>query len=194
MALRAVKAWMRTSDPGRNRGAFDLVNALRSNRGFTLVEMLVALAVVGILLSLVAVRFAPEDRDRLRNEAERLAHVLDLAAEESRFSGKYIAWTADELGYRLWRLGSENEWNEIRDTEVLRAHTMPQGVIITGLNVEGMRAREVKRIEFSPGGAMLAFRIDLALGAETYAIDLSPVGDYRVSPGKGEPHAESPRL
>ena len=170
-----------------------MVNAPGHDRGFTLVEMLVALMVLGILLGLIAVKFAPEDRDRLRNEAERLAHILDLAAEESRFSGKYIAWTADELGYRLWRSSSENEWNEIRDPEVLRAHTMPQGVTITELHVEGMRPREVKRIEFSPGGVMLTFRIELALGAETYAIDVSPVGDYRVTSGKGVSYAESPR-
>ena len=159
-------------------------------RGFTLVEMLVVLMIMGIFLGLVSTNLRPSGRDLLRVEAERLAQVLDLAAEESRFTGKSIAWTADESGYRFWRLGAENEWSEIRDSDLLRARRLPQGMTVSYLRVEAIRPQSFKRVEFSPGGAMLAFAIDLSLGSEHYAVAASPVGDLRVSPGRGKTYGE----
>lgn len=161
-----------------------------TGRGFTLVEMLVVLMVMGIFLGLIAVKMGAGDKDVLRNEAERLAQVLDLATEEARISGRTIAWTADESGYRFWRLGPDREWGEVRDNDLLRARTLSPGVTLSDLRVEAMRTLNSMRVEFPPGGAMLAFSIDLALGAEHYSIAASPVGDIRVFPGKGRSYAE----
>ena len=158
--------------------------------GFTLVEILVVLMIMGIFLGLIGANLRPSERDLLRVEAERLAQLLDLAAQESRITGKSIAWTADESGYRFWRLGADNEWSEIRDSDLLRARRLPQGMSISNLRVEAMRPQSFKRVEFSPGGAMLAFAIDLSLGSEHYAVAASPVGDLRVSPGRGKTYGE----
>ncbi len=159
-------------------------------RGFTLVEMLVVLMVMGICLGLISVNIAPSERDLLRVEAERLAQVLDLAAEEARITGKSIAWTAEEAGYRFWRLGADSEWSEIRDSGLLRARSLSPGMTIADLRVDAIRARSLKRVEFLPGGVALAFTIDLSLGTEHYAVAASPVGDIRVSAGTGKTYAE----
>ena len=159
-------------------------------RGFTLVEMLVVLMTMGILVGLISVNIGPGDRDLLRLEAERLAQVLDLAADEARISGNSIAWTADMSGYRFWRLGASNEWAEIRDNDLLRPRKLSPGMVISDLRIEAMRAQSVRRIEFPSGGAMLAFTIDLSLGNEHYSVAASPVGDLRVSAGKGKTYAE----
>ena len=67
-------------------------------RGFTLVEILVVLMTMGILLGLISVNLGPGERDLLRLEAERLAQVLDLAADEARISGNSLARTAAMSG------------------------------------------------------------------------------------------------
>lgn len=159
-------------------------------RGFTLIEMLVVLMIIGIFLGLVHVNLRPGAQDLLRTEAERLAQLLDLAAEESRLTGKSLAWTADISGYRFWHLSRENEWSEIRDSELLRARSLPQGMTISDLRIEAMGPQRFMRLEFSPNGLALAFSIDLSLGTEHYAIAASPVGDLRVAPGKGKTYGE----
>lgn len=159
-------------------------------RGFTLVEMLVVLMTMGVFLGLVAVRMGAGDKDVLRNEAERLAQVLDLAAEEARISGKSIAWTADDAGYGFWRLGADREWTEIRDNDLLRTRKLSPGVTLSNLRIEAMRTLNAMRVEFPPGGAMLAFTIELSLGSEHYSIAASPVGDIRTLAGKGHSYAE----
>ncbi|MBE0626875.1 MAG: GspH/FimT family pseudopilin [Burkholderiales bacterium] len=155
------------------------------NRGFTLIEMLVVLMIMGLFIGLVSTITRPDDRAVLRLEAERLSQLLDFAATEARLSGRSIAWTADESSYRFWRYGDDAAWSEIRDGELLRARTLPQGVAISGFRVENMRPQGPMRLEFTPQGSSLAFTIGISIGPERYAVTGSPVGEVRVMPGDG---------
>lgn len=160
------------------------MNISGTSRGFTLIEMLVVLMIMGLFVGLVSTITRPDDRAVLRLEAERLAQLLDFAATEARLTGKSIAWTADESGYRFWRSGEDAKWSEIRDSELLRARTLPQGVTVSGFRVENMRPQSPMRLEFAPQGSALAFTIGITLGAERYTVAGSPVGDMRVVPGE----------
>jgi general secretion pathway protein H len=164
--------------------------------------VLVVLLIMGLFVGLVSAIVRPDDRGLLRLEAERLAQLLDLAAAESRLAGKSIAWTAEGPGYRFWRMTGdarwfENgsgegsaQWTEIRDSDLLRARTLPQGMMISGLQVESMPAHGAMRLEFNPYGATLAFTIEMSLGAAHYAVAASPVGEVKVLPGEGESSGE----
>jgi general secretion pathway protein H len=160
------------------------------SRGFTLIEMLVVLMIMGLFVGLVSTITRPDDRALLRLEAERLSQLLDFAATEARLTGKSIAWTADVSGYRFWRSGDDAGWSELSDSEPLRARTLPQGMEVSGFRVENMRPQGAMRLEFTPQGSSLAFTIGMSLGAEHYAVTGSPVGDVRVVPGEGGTNGE----
>lgn len=180
---------MRTSAPGiSERG---VRGTGRCGRGFTLVEMLVVLLVMGLFLGLVSVVMLPDDRALLRLEAERLSQLLDSAAVEARLTGTSIAWTADEAGYRFWRSVDAAEWSEIRDSDLLRARALPQGLAVADLRVENLRPQGAMRLEFPPQGSLLAFTILLSLGTERHAVEGSPVGDIRAVPTEGTSPAEA---
>jgi len=167
-------------------------------RGFTLIELLVVLMIMGLFVGLVSAIVRPDDRGLLRVEAERLAQLLDLAAAESRLAGKAIAWTADGPGYRFWRMTGDAEasadWSEIRDTDLLRARTLPQGMMISGLEVENMRADGAMRLEFAPYSQGLSFIIEISLGAARYAVAASPIGELRVVPGEEKSSGANDKL
>jgi general secretion pathway protein H len=160
----------------------------RNDRGFTLIEMLVVLMIMGLFLGLVSTITRPDDRAVLRLEAERLTQLLDFAAAEAQLTGKSIAWTADASGYRFWRLGEDSAWAEIRDSELLRARTLPQGMAVSGFRVENMRPQGPMRLEFAPQGSSLVFTVGLSLGNERYTVTGSPVGDVRAVQGDGTIH------
>ncbi len=151
--------------------------------GFTLIEMLVVLMIMGLFVGLVSAITRPDDRAVLRVEAERLAQLLDFASTEARLTGKSILWTADESGYRFSRSDDNSVWSEIRDNEVLRARILPLGMAVSAFSVENMRPQGAMRLEFTPQGSTMAFTVGMSFGAERYSVAGSPVGEVRVIPG-----------
>lgn len=154
-----------------------------AQKGFTLLEMLVVLLIMGLFVGLISTMAQPDERALLRLEAERLAQLLELAASEARHAGQPLAWTSDGAGYRFWRHGEDNGWSELRDNDLLRPRALPQGMQIAGLRIENQQARDAMRLEFSPYGTTLAYAIEMALGAQRYRVEASPVGEVRTLPG-----------
>jgi len=155
-------------------------------RGFTLIELLVVLLLMGLAAGLVGAIAHPDDRTRLRVEAERLAQLLDLAAVESRLTGKPIAWTAaltpEGAHYRFWRWRDDAGWSEAGDgspSDSLRPRSLPPGMTISDLRVEAMRPAGGLRLEFDPYGS-LAYDFQMSLGAARYAVTASPLGEVRI--------------
>ena len=157
-------------------------------RGFTLIEMLVVIMLMGVLIGLVSISVSPDERGRLRVEAERLAQLLSLASDESRLTGKPIRWSASDNGYRFLRLRKDGEWGEIRDNDTLRARTLASGTQITGLSVNA-RSRSVRQLEFVPYETPQLFSINMTLGEERASVTSTPVGEIRVILGSEEANA-----
>jgi general secretion pathway protein H len=153
-------------------------------RGFTLIEMLVVLLVMGLLAGLVTVSATPDDRARLHVEAERLAQLLTLAATESRLTGKAVAWTANGSGYRFWRFSEAAGWLPVSD-DVMRARILPSGMTIWRLQVDNLRSAEHMRLQFNPHGAVPSFSVDMSLGETRAAVEGSPLGEVRLVPQGG---------
>lgn len=161
------------------------------NCGFTLVELLVVLLLIGLFVGMVSAITRPDDRALLHIEARRLAALLDFAAATSRMTGKPIAWTVDGTGYRFWRFHEDAGWAEVRDADLLRARTLPQGMMIADLVVESMRPQGIMRLEFIPYAPPLSFTIEMSLGAERYAVAGSPVGEVRGLPSAGATNGDT---
>lgn len=70
-------------------------------RGFTLLELLVVLVILGIAAGAVSLSVAPRESRLVEHEAQRLAALFQLAQSEARTRGRPIAWVADAGGYRF---------------------------------------------------------------------------------------------
>ncbi|GGA86865.1 hypothetical protein GCM10011521_26630 [Arenimonas soli] len=154
-------------------------------RGFTLLEVLVVLMIMGLLVGLVSAVALPDDRARLGLESERLARLLALAREEARFSGRAVAWTAEPPGYRFWQHDREDGWSEIRGRDLLLPRTLPRDMDLLGLRVENSPVTGPLRLEFSSDGAASAFTLELGLGKARATITGSPVGQIAVIGDEG---------
>jgi general secretion pathway protein H len=146
--------------------------------GFTLIEMLVVVLIMGLLVGLVSAVARPGERDTLRLETERLAQLLDLAGNEARLGGRPIAWTSDGGSYRFWRQQAGAGWTEIRE-DALRARRLPEGMSIAALRVEGARSAGM-RMQWSPYAPPPSFTLDLALAGERSTVAGLPTGEVRV--------------
>jgi general secretion pathway protein H len=135
--------------------------------GFTLIELLVVLLIMGLAAGLIGTLARPADRALLRVEAERLAQLLELAAAESRLTGKPIAFTAETSKYSFSRWRGDAGWSEASE-DSLRPRSLPPGMAISGL-----------RIEFDPY-VPVAYELQMSLGEARSAITASPLGEVRI--------------
>jgi general secretion pathway protein H len=166
------------------------VTEIRADGGFTLIEVLVALVIIGLFAGLISTIVRPDERTLLRVEAERLAQLLDLAGTEARMSGRSLAWTTDGASYRFLRSQRGAGWSEIRNNDLFRERTFPQGMKIAGMRIEMSPADDFMRLEFKPHGSMPAYAIKISFGKERYTVAGSPVGDVQALPGEGRPNDE----
>ena len=165
---------MPTSAPGTSRGKDRCLTPIS---GFTLIELLVVLLVMGLFAGLVGTLARPDERTLLRFEADRLAQLLHLAAEEARLTGKTMAWSADAARYGFWRWSEAAGWSEVQE-DPLRARSLRAGLSISGLRIEAMRT-EGLRLEFNPHAAQ-AYEFQVSLGQERCIVAGSPLGEESV--------------
>jgi type II secretion system protein H len=135
----------------------------RTIQGFTLLEVLIVVVIIAALVSLVTVRVAPDAHRSLREEATRLATVLDHAHDEAIVTGAAFAWQPDSNGYRFVRRDPDRVWRAVEGDPALRARTFPVGVALAAVETPERTTNATPAIVISPAGASGPFRITLAL-------------------------------
>ena len=147
----------------------------RGGSGFTLIEMLVVLAILGILSVFVALSTTPDPRREAAAEAEKLGLLLEAALQETQWGGRAIAWSADTKGYRFLQAESERRWQPITDDELFRPRLLAEGMGISGIEVEGQTLPPGALLIFSSADAPL-FRISLNAPQGTLILRSLPNG------------------
>lgn len=119
---------MRTSAAGN-----DAARGPARPRGFTLLELLVVLALVAVATAGVSLSLRDADHARLEREAVRLAALLDAARAQSRASGIPARWQTTADGFRFSGLQG-SPW----PTQWLHADTRAAGDPVLVLGPEPM--------------------------------------------------------
>lgn len=150
----------------------------RSSNGFTLVELLVVVVIVGALALALTLAVAGNAERQLANEAERFRALLAHACGQAELSGREIGAVLDASGYAFRRLDG-SEWRELGEGE-LRARRWPDA-----LRLELSRAgrplelatpeRDTPQLVCFSSGELTPFALVLMLG------DAAP--RYRVTGG-----------
>jgi general secretion pathway protein H len=142
--------------------------------GFTLIEVLVVVVIIAALVSLAAVRLAPDTRQSLREEALRLAALLAHARDEAIVTGVPLAWQRTERGYRFLHRAADRTWAAVDRDPSLRAREFPPGVGVAA--IEAASAGESSLIVLAPTGVSEPFRITLALGEQRVRVSSDGAG------------------
>lgn len=145
------------------------------NRGFTLIEILVVLLLVGIVLGMVVVQLMPDDRSQLREESEQLALLLENAGLEARSSGVSLAWLPDKDGYRFWRRNKEGNWKAV-DNGPFRFRAWRNQTHITAITIDGEPLQFGERMMLSASSFPLPFEIRLEHGTAHAIVKGSSTG------------------
>ena len=167
------------------------------NRGFTLLEVLVVLLIIGIIISFAVLSVGQSD-DRAAEELRRLAALIELASQESVLKGKAHAVEIKSGGYEFLVLArsenNEEEYQSITGDNLLRARSLPDDLRFEpDIESEGAALNEdaeevAARIVLYPSGEMTPF--DLPLRSldqnKTHRLSVSPAGQLEIVIDKTE--------
>lgn len=112
----------------------------RPARGFTMIELMVVILLVGLLVSFAVLSVGgPSARDVQHKEARRILARMDLAREEAVMQARSLGVRFERDGYLFYGIG-EGQWRMLEQGGLLDPHELPEPVAIDveidGLEVE----------------------------------------------------------
>jgi len=166
---------------------FTLIPNPRSARGFTLIEILVVVVILGVVIGAVTLAVGAVGGERqLARQAEQVQALFTYACEQAEFSGRDLGISLDAQGFRF-SMANRDEWIADKASE-LRARKWLVGTLAT-LSRDGQAIAVTDKMPEKPqlvcfsSGELTPFRLELALadGTKHFRIDGQPDGDIRLS-------------
>ncbi|WP_051711474.1 GspH/FimT family protein [Andreprevotia chitinilytica] len=149
--------------------------------GFTLIEILITLLLIGIITSVAVVQLGESDGRVIERESERLSLLLDAARDEAINSGRAMAWSSDGHGYQFWLQDEQNNWQSVATQDEFRARPLPEGMAVTKLSINLREQPIGERVVFEPSGVNSPFHIDMQLGEQHWQLDGDVMGQVSAS-------------
>ncbi len=155
--------------------------AWRTQLGFTLVEILVVLAIIGVVTSLAVVRLESSDARRVSQAAEELVSLLEAAQDEALATGSSIAVSSDGQGYQFWLADNEQgQWLALPIHEFLHTRKLPDEVLWRAQTVHGYDRPVGERLVFPPDGVQTPFVVYLERGNVRLGVAMDVMGRIQV--------------
>lgn len=145
---------------------------MRYSRGFTLIEILVTMAIIGVLATSVALTLPDSNAEQRRKDMQALRRQAESAALRAEAEAVPWAWKIDNEGARLLRY-SGTQWVAASD-RIGIFHALPEGMTISRLEIDGKAQALGSRIVFSEAPPL--FIVDMAGGGRFWRFSGQPGG------------------
>lgn len=104
--------------------------AKRQSFGFTLIEILVVVVIVGTVLSIVVLStsIVPEDEE-LKTERTRMAALMEMVQDDAMMQGREFGLEIMTSSYRFVEFDPfTRQWSEVPADDLYRLRQLPEGV------------------------------------------------------------------
>lgn len=154
----------------------------RRSTGFTLIEIMVVMVIIGITLGFVMANIGFDDRKALQEETRRLALLMELARDQAITTGSSIAWAANGPEYGFWKRDGNKEWTQQITDEPLQQRTLAQPVTLSSLWVNRKQVKLTDYLVFSASGLSKPFEAVLAIEDSRMVVASDGAGRISVRP------------
>jgi len=147
--------------------------------GFTLLELLVVIVIVGITLGMVSLNALPSERQILQKDAQRIALLLQLARDEAIVRNRPIAFEAESDSYHFL-LFEKNNWKTLKKDDLLRERQFKNPPVMFSVNPPLPEPATPLRIIFGREPVGIPFTLKLLAGDAQITIRADGIGHFSV--------------
>jgi len=135
----------------------------RATPGFTLIEILVVVAILAIAAAVAVLAYDGGDRERANREARLFAGALEHAAARAQMRAETLGASVEGGTWRFWRRDPDSgRWQTIGDDDVLAPHAMPETITLVPTSYSGRPVEASVIVPFRPTGRNEPFTFELA--------------------------------
>jgi type II secretion system protein H len=169
------------------------------SRGFTLVEILIVVVIIGIALSLTTSNLFISDEQRVKLDAERLMRLVERTRDQAVFSGYPIAMRLTDAGIEflerdpnsvepIWRTASAEKlpirgWRDGIRAEITAPERLAEGnrsMANTGTGTNTSAEQGDKIVTFLPTGVGAPFSLRVYSAQYSRTIDGDALGNVSL--------------
>jgi len=150
-------------------------------RGFTLIEVLVVVLIIGITAGLVVLGIGSDERQATEREAKRLAGALEHAAAAAQWRAETLGVSAEGAGYRFWRRGADDRWTALADDDVLAPRMLPAGVSVLPSSYAGAPVPPDVILPLRASGRNEPYALVIASSAWSLEVAADPLNRVHVA-------------
>jgi general secretion pathway protein H len=144
---------------------------MRRARAFTLIEVLVVVAITGIVIALAVPNLFPSNAEIARRESGSVALAIEGTRDAAWFGGRPMSVTIEDGAVRAWRY-SGSEWR----SDPGRDRALDSTVRVTAIYVDGQPLKPGERLVFMPDGLGIPFRVALEVRGLAWAVEGDAAG------------------
>jgi general secretion pathway protein H len=156
--------------------------------GFTLLEILIVIVIIGITAALASANLFPNEDEKLQLESERLLSLLQRARDEAVFGGRVIGVVvaADRVEFLERDVTDITRWQASK-LDDLHARTLPEALraqVRIGAQMapqDRAASGENSQIVFLPVGVAAPFDLTLSSATGSRHIAGDAIGNLKLS-------------
>ncbi|HFE38791.1 MAG TPA: type II secretion system protein GspH [Gammaproteobacteria bacterium] len=140
--------------------AYSFSSPKKLRQGFTLLELMVVIFIIGILLSLATISVSTRSDHSLETEARRFASLMKLASDEAILNARPIAAQLAKKKYQFSISGElENEDTLLRPRDIPEHIALEVVIEDDEIDFDALDAESFANIYILPSGEMTPFSV-----------------------------------
>ena len=149
--------------------------------GFTLLEILVVIAILALAAGIAVVSFDRDERGTVEREARRFAGALEYAAQRAQMRHETIGVSAGGNGWRFWTRGPDGRWRALSDDVPLAPRALPQPLDAAPLAYAGHPLAANAIVPLRPSGRNEPYSFVVASSSHRAIVSADPLNRVAVA-------------
>lgn len=147
-----------------------LVTGMRNNQGFTLIEIMIVIVIIGITVGFALIAFGDfGESKRVLFAAEQLLNTLRLAQQQAILETSTLGLRLDNSSYQILQLQDNSAWRPLANKGIFKVNYFPKTTFITW-RINNHPAAGAPSIIINSSGDMTPFTLNFGINKENVAL------------------------